>query len=96
LQSWRSIDEELLQQRDRSFRVAGETVEVCSPQVPRPDRGGVVGRERGGQLRELGRSGRRPTGGRLLGGGVQLGCDACVQALGGERQVAGPLLQVAG
>ena len=55
----------------------------------------VVGRcQLGGELGELGRCCRCPTGGGMLGGRLQFGGDSGVRTLGGEREVARPFLDV--
>ena len=88
------LGEELLEDRDRPLAVAREAVEARRPQAPLPCQRRIVRRQLGGELGELGCRRGRPAGGGLLGRGFQLGGDGGVGAFGGERQVAGPLLDV--
>ncbi len=72
----------------------GKAVEAGGSEAPLVQRGGIVRREIGRELAQLGRRGGGSTGGRSLGGGVELGGDGRVRALGGERQMPRPLFQV--
>ena len=54
---------------------------------------GIVGRQLGGQLVQLGRR-RRAAATGALGGHLQLRGNGCIGPVGGEREVAGPLLDV--
>ena len=94
LDAGRNLGEELLEHRSRPLAVAGEAVEVRRPQAPLSRHGGIVRRQLGGELAELGRSGGRAAGGGLLGGRVELGGDRGVGTVGGEREVTGALLDV--
>ena len=69
-------------------------MEVGRAQAPLPIERRIAGRQLGGELAELGCRAGRPARGRLLGCGVQLGGDDGVRAVRGQRQVAGPLLDV--
>ncbi len=63
------------------------------PQPPLPGRGGIVRGQLGGELGELGRGGVAPRAAAARRC-IQLGGDGRVGPVGGERQVAGPLLDV--
>ena len=84
----------LSEHRDRQLHVPCEAVEGRRLQAPPPGQTGIGRRQIGGELGELGRGCGRSAGGRLLGGGVQLGRNCCVGAFGGEGEMARPLLDV--
>ena len=64
------------------------------PQTPLPRQGRIGRRQLGGELAERSRGCRGAAGGRLLGGGIELGGDGSIGPVCGEREMAGPLLEV--
>ena len=85
---------QLSQDRNRLVGVAREPDEARGAQPAPPCLGGIVGRQLRGQLVQLGPRRRGAATCCLLGGQLELLGDGCIGPVGGEREVAGPLLGV--
>ena len=88
------LGQELLEESGCHGGVASEAVTLCRPKPPLPLERRIVRRQLGGKLVELCCRYGRPTGCRLLGGGLQIRGDDTVRALGRERKMARSLLGV--
>ena len=78
----------------RTVALAGEAVEIRGLQTPLTRKGRIVECQLSGTLVSLGRGGSRPAGCGMLGGSLESGGDDGVGAVDGEREMAGPFLDI--
>ena len=94
LETGRSFPEELLQHCHGLLDVARVAMQARCPEAPSSRQGGIVDRQLGRELRELGCRSGCPSRRRLVRGSLEMGGRSPIRAGRGERHVACPLLDV--